>query len=344
MQNNKSLHIWLVLDSRGFGGIESHVEQLALGLKNANTNVTVIFLNKYSSHPLYKRLVYANLDCHVLDGRIFSLWRALKKDQPNIIHTHGYKAGILIRPIARIMNIACVSTFHSGEEKQGRMRLYDWFDRYTAFLASHVYAVSTPILHTLPVSSASLSDNFVNTHLPSFAAGEQIAFVGRLSKEKAPDRFIKLAKYLPHLDFHFYGDGPMRQQLEQTAPANVLFHGLQKEMHQIWPKIGLLIIPSRAEGLPMAALEAMARGIPVSAFNIGALGRLIEHNKNGWLIAQGNITGLAETIRLWREFDSAQHRAFREHAINTIESRYSTTAVLPRLLKDYATFAKCPSH
>ncbi|ATF09038.1 Glycosyltransferase SypH [Candidatus Enterovibrio altilux] len=335
----KSKKIWLVLDSQGFGGIESHVEQLMLGLLSTRNYVNVVFLKSYGEHPLQRRLLFSNLNCTILDGRITSLWRALKKDKPDIIHTHGYKAGIIVRPIARFMAISCASTFHSGEKKDGRIQLYDWFDRYTAFLAHHVYAVNTSILSTLPCK-ATLADNFIDTHALSQSHGQQIAFVGRLNKEKAPERFINLAKYFPCLDLHLYGDGPMRKQLEKKAPDNIVFHGVQREMHNIWPKIGLLILPSRAEGLPMVCLEAMARGIPVITFNVGALNKLIFHEQNGWIFTEGDLESMTSAIQTWRESDPAQKAKWSNAAILTIKQHYSTEKVMPKLLENYATFAK----
>ncbi|MDD1794671.1 glycosyltransferase family 4 protein [Enterovibrio sp. ZSDZ42] len=331
--------IWIVLDSRGFGGIESHVEQLALGLSSARTDVTVVFLNQYGEHPIQKRLLYHGLDCQILDGRIVSLWQAIRKDMPDVIHTHGYKAGILARPIAKMMGITCASTFHSGEVKEGKMKFYDWVDRHTAFLANQVYAVSTPVLESIPCP-AKLANNFVNVEDSEASNGDQIAFVGRLSKEKAPERFVHLAKRFPHLEFHVYGDGPMLKSLEKSAPQNLTFHGAQSDMRKVWNLIGLLVIPSRAEGLPMSSLEAMARGIPVAAFNVGALGQLIEHNHNGWLLEQGDMNGLVEVIHQWRNSDVVQRAEWRMRAISTIKKDYSAEAVVPQLLKAYATAAK----
>ena len=340
MNRNTDIKIWLVLDSRGFGGIESHVEQLALGLKNAHADVSVVFLNKYGPHPLHRRLVYSNLNCQILDGRISSFWHLIKNEKPDIIHTHGYKAGIISRPLARLMKIACVSTYHSGEEKRGRLRFYDLIDRYTAFLAKHVYAVSASILKALPTSSASLSNNFIERTQVQPTKGEQIAFVGRFCKEKAPERFILLARHFPHLDFHFYGDGPQRVELEKKAPSNVIFHGSQESMKNIWPQIGLLVIPSRAEGLPMAALEAMGHGICVAAFNVGALNSLIENEKNGWILPQGDIQGLVKIVREWREYDTCRRNRIGENAIKTIESRYCAKKILPKWLQEYSELSQ----
>lgn len=330
----KKTKIWLALDSRGFGGIESHVEQLALGLGNAATDVRVVFLNDYGSHPVQRRLLYSGMQCDSLDGRVTSLWQKVRKERPDVIHTHGYKAGILLRPMCKALGITCASTFHSGEEKQGKLRIYDWLDRHTAFLADKVFAVSTPILATLPCR-AELADNFVNTRDIKPSSGEDIAFVGRLSKEKAPDRYIRLAKHFPYMDFHIYGDGPMRKSLEKSAPPNVIFHGAQQDMRAVWPNIGLLVIPSRAEGLPMSSLEAMARGIPVAAFNVGALDKLIQDNQNGWLLPPGDMAAMVEVIRDWRNCDPQLRIKRQLNAISTVRKHYSAEAVVPKLLKAY---------
>ncbi|MDD1783944.1 glycosyltransferase [Enterovibrio sp. ZSDZ35] len=331
--------IWIVLDSSGFGGIESHVEQLALGLSSLSNHVTVVFIQNHAQHPLEKRLQSHGITCVLLDGRIVSLWQAIKTHKPDIIHTHGYKAGILARPIARMMGVSCASTFHSGEKKQGRLHWYDWLDRNTAFLANHVYAVSTPILDTLPCP-ATLTNNFVDTQQLKPSKGEKIAFVGRLSQEKAPERMLNLATRYPSLHFDIFGDGPLRTQLEAEATENVTFHGAQESMTSIWPQVGLLVIPSKAEGLPMVALEAMARGIPVAAFDVGGLNRLIEHGKNGWLLEPNDMDGMAEVVHTWCSGNEHDKKHWRDNAIDTIETRYSAKAVVPLLLQDYAIFAK----
>ncbi len=87
---------------------------------------------------------------------------------------------------------------------------------------------------------------------------KQIAFVGRLSHEKGADRFIDIARHIPDIEFSIYGDGPEKPRLIENAPANVIFHGHQNDMDAVWCNISALVISSRYEGLPMAALEAMA--------------------------------------------------------------------------------------
>jgi glycosyltransferase involved in cell wall biosynthesis len=59
-------------------------------------------------------------------------------------------------------------------------------------------------------------------------------------------------------------------------------------MEQVWDKIDVLLISSRAEGLPMVALEALAHGIPVVANRVGALPEVLEQGLSGWLY-NGNL-------------------------------------------------------
>ncbi|MGL4827145.1 MAG: glycosyltransferase family 4 protein [Vibrionaceae bacterium] len=327
------LKIFLALDSRNFGGIESHVEQLAWTLKQHQQDVTVLFLQNYGTHPMIARLQKKALAFVFLDGSVCALWRFVRAQRPDVVHTHGYKAGILLRLICRLLNVRCVSTFHSGEQKQGKLKYYDFFDRYSAFLAQKVYAVNQDILRALPCR-AQLLNNFVSLPL-QMSCGKQIAFVGRLSAEKAPERFAQLAASFPQHTFHLYGDGPLRQELQANAPANFVLHGARADMENVWPQIGILILPSKQEGLPMAALEAMAHAIPVAAFAVGGLSALIEHGRNGWLLAENDLPALAHALQIWLDGSDAQRQQWQIAARETVAQRFCAQQILPTLLESY---------
>ena len=55
-------------------------------------------------------------------------------------------------------------------------------------------------------------------------------------------------------------------------------------------------MPSRSEAWGLAALEAMAHGIPVVASRVGGLPEMIEANESGWLVAPGDAGELAAAI------------------------------------------------
>ncbi|NCF83741.1 MAG: glycosyltransferase [Proteobacteria bacterium] len=326
--------IWLMLDSSNVGGIESHVLELATALKVAGQPARVVFIADHGPHPLRRALRTREIPCVVLNGTARSIYRALRDTRPRLVHTHGYKAGILGRLLGRLLAVPVVSTFHAGEPGNGRMRLYDALDKLTAPLADCI-AVSDAIAKWVP-TRCEVHNNFVR--LPAVSPGNgatQVAFVGRLSHEKGADSFCRIATLLPDLSFAIYGDGPMRRNLEQEFGERVKFHGMVDDMQSRWRQVGLLCMPSRHEGLPMAALEAMAHGVPIAAFAVGGLPRLVRNGEGGWLAEPGDVAALARYIRRWSGLQAPARATLSDRARDTVADRFSTKAVLPHLLRVY---------
>ncbi|ASP39658.1 glycosyltransferase [Bacterioplanes sanyensis] len=337
--NDSAAAIWLLLDSSNIGGIETHVVQLAAGLKAAGRPVTVVLFRQHAHNPLQALLQQNGIDCCAFDGKPHRLWHLLRSHAPGLLHTHGYKAGIVGRCIANLLRIPVVSSYHAGEVPNGRVRLYDALDRYTGFFAQARLSVSREIQQRLPWSSRVL-DNFIDTDKLTLSQGQQIAFVGRLSSEKGPDRLLQLAEQMPATQFHCYGTGPLAATIQQQAPDNLILHGMQSDMAQIWPRIGLLLMPSRYEGLPMAALEAMGRGIPVLATRVGDLPRVIDHHQNGWLVEQPELAAMQQHVQQWLSLAPTQRADMQRSAAAKIEQQFSAKAVIPQLLAIYWQIAK----
>lgn len=326
---------WLLLDSRDLGGIESHVLQLSRGLVAAGLAPRVLFWADYGGHPLRAALDQAGIAHETLAGGLRGLIRALRRRRPAVLHSHGYKAGILGRLAARIAGRPVVSTFHAGEPGTGKLRLYFLLDRVTARLGRRI-AVSAAIAGTLPAPVALIA-NFVELPDAALIVGphDRVGFVGRLSLEKGPDLFCALAARLPGERLTLYGDGPMRGQLERDHGGTVEFRGRVVPMAPHWPEIGLLVMPSRHEGLPLAALEAMAHGVPVAAFGVGGLPDLIEPGKNGFLAPAGDLDALAGAIDGWTRSSAATRAAMAHHARATVAARFSVSGGIDAVLNEY---------
>ncbi|WP_334555308.1 glycosyltransferase family 4 protein [Vibrio scophthalmi] len=329
--------VWLVIDSLTYGGIETHVLQLATGLIRNHVPVRVLLVRRYGSvSPLEQKLRDIGVDVDFLSDSgqspLFALIERVKQNAPQCLHCHGYKASLMGKVARLITGVRQLSTYHAGEVPSGKVWLYDALDRYSAFMSHHTLCVSDAIRARIPFRSK-LQNNFIDTQGLAASVGHQIAYVGRLSFEKAPDRFVGLAKALPNHHFDVYGTGPEEAKSRQPRLTNLTFHGHQAEMNQIWPDIGVLVIPSRFEGLPMTALEAMARGIIVIAMDVGNLSRLIKHGKNGFLVS--DPAQLPDTLCQVLALDNAQDQALRHSAVETIRRHYSLRAALPTLLKLY---------
>ncbi|EPE37408.1 glycosyltransferase family 4 protein [Candidatus Photodesmus anomalopis] len=342
--NTKKKHkVWLLIDSLIYGGIESHVLELAKGLKDHSINVTVVFISHYNKTTILDQKLkiasipyfFANKKFPALNHFV-SLKIAIKSILPNLIHTHGYKANLYIRTIRyffKYQYIKQISTYHAGERATGKIRLYDLCDRYTACLSSVCLAVSKSIQQKLPTTHSYVINNFISLKNITKSKGTEIAFVGRLSHEKAPDRFVNLAKQFPEKIFHCYGTGPMKQTVLLSKPNNLIIHGYQINMHNVWKNISVLIICSRYEGMPMVALEAMARGIPVFSLKVGDMAALIQSKYNGFLAK--NIEELSHHLNNWFIMSDNAQLIIRQKAIETIYKFYSSKKTIPKILQIY---------
>lgn len=329
----KVLKVWQVVDSRNFGGIESHILQLSKGLIHLGINVSVIFLNDYGEHPMWAKLSENNINFMVC-RRHHSFFNLLTKEQPDLIHSHGYKAGIYSRLLSLLSRTPVISTYHAGELPVGRMKYYDFIDRYTAFLANKVFAVSEKINARLPCKST-VAKNFVNSQTTHLSRGKQVAFIGRLSEEKGVKQLIKIAQQLPHTQFHVYGDGPARSFLSAYKGGNIVLYGQINDMSKVWCNVGLLLLPSIHEGLPMVLLEAMSMGIPAVASDVGDIHKVITAGQNGWLIKSQFTNGYVSAIESYTRMNKHSINEMRTNAQQTILDKFSTQVVLPDLINHY---------
>ncbi|MEE1675847.1 glycosyltransferase family 4 protein [Agarivorans aestuarii] len=331
--------VWLFIDSQTVGGIESHVANLALALHQRGHNITVVFWRAYACpHPMLEQLNSAAVPWLILDGSVGSLLHACNDFSPKLVHSHGYKASLIARLLRCIKPTKLVSSFHAGEVSQGRLACYDWLDRYTACLSQARIAISQDIAKRVAASSI-IVNNFVQ--VPKAASSSlvnkrrlRIGFVGRLTKVKGPDRFYQLSKAMPELDFVVFGEGTLQPNEEYKNLSNLSLRGKQNSMDNCWQEMDLLCMPSRNEGLPLAALEAMSRGIPVIANNVGALSELIQHQQNGFLLKGVNIEQWQRTIKSWQSNPHLQ-QGLAEQARKTIQERYSPEAVIPQFEQVY---------
>lgn len=271
------------------------------------------------AHPLCDKLGERNISVLKLDGQAKTLWQYIRAIKPHaVIHTHGYKAGILCRLFGSVTNRRVVSTYHCGDRGKGLMAIYTWLDKFTQRLSNNI-AVSDEINSWLG-NKAVVLDNFVcqtSTVFDSNRAVKKLAFVGRFSYEKGPDTFLKLAEAFerdPSLSFAMYGDGPMADYIQTNIPSNIQLMGFCADLEQHWPDIDGLVISSRNEGMPMVAIETMMRGIPVIATPCGALPELLGKGDRGWLAYSSEAEGLITIIDLWRRSSNTELRETTAHA------------------------------
>jgi len=328
--------IWHLIDSSTIGGAERHIALLIKSLQKRGIPAQAILYKDYGSNRWLDQLSAEQTPFRVLDGSLRGLIKALAEHKPGLLHVHGYKAGVLGRLPARLLGIPVVTTFHSGERSRGRLGMYERADEWSAVLGQRI-SVSAEVQRRLPYGSV-----FIRNFVPDVAPPSpdplprSVAFVGRLSPEKGPDLFCELAaQSRAGLAWHVYGDGPLRADLQQRFGNRVQFHGVVPDLTEIWPAIGLLVMPSRFEGLPYAALEALSAGVPLLAARVGGLPEAVIEPKTGWLFEPGQLAEASAKLDAWFALDPAEQAAMRLRCWTHIKSEFSESSEMLTLLTVY---------
>jgi glycosyltransferase involved in cell wall biosynthesis len=173
----------------------------------------------------------------------------------------------------------------------------------------------------------------------------RLIFVGRLHEQKGLETllaaFQKLIRRYPNrnLRLQLLGDGPLRNDLaalsEQTGIAlQVDFLGMTGHVFEYLQQADIFVLPSRAEGLSNALLEAMACGLPVVVSDIPANTDVIEDKQNGLTFTKGDPESLANAVTSLLEQAALREQVGRT-ARQTIESRYSLEFIAERYIALY---------
>jgi glycosyltransferase involved in cell wall biosynthesis len=162
-----------------------------------------------------------------------------------------------------------------------------------------------------------------------------IGFIGRLDPIK---RTIDLVRAVALLDSHYrldiWGDGPDRAVLEAEIAqlqlrSRVVLRGWSATPQAALSDMGVLVLPSDAEGFGLVLIEAMAAGVPVVATDVAGIRDVVRHEHNGLLVPPRDPPRLAEAIRRVGE-DAALRDRLVANGRRVVAERYAWDAVLPQ--------------
>lgn len=139
------------------------------------------------------------------------------------------------------------------------------------------------------------------------------------------------------------GDGPERPLVERMAREmgicnKIIFTGKVRETGPILEIADLFLLPSETESFGLAALEAMAEGVPVVSSNTGGIPEVNRHGFSGYLSNVGDVNAMSEhAIHILS--DDTRLQSFREQALVQAH-KFSLKEVLPIYENLYAQVIK----
>lgn len=259
-----------------------------------------------------------------------------------LLHAHDYKSLVLALVAGQLARAPVVVTFHGDTAHSGPVRAYEALARRSARWAAGVAATSAVLAEQIRAAAPGvdvqvIANGIALGRMPSDADRVEarrllavpadahvVAYVGRLSPEKAPEILLRATRDTGAL-LLFAGEGPMRAALEAEAAGQaVRFLGFVGEVGQVLAAADVLALPSRTEGLPMAVLEGMAAGLPVVASAVGSLPEVLGDGA-GWLVPPGDVAALREALGQAR--DGARRQEVVRTARARVEARYGAAAM-----------------
>lgn len=161
--------------------------------------------------------------------------------------------------------------------------------------------------------------------------------VARLEPQKDPLRLVDAAAQLAASGEVFQlaiaGDGSLRGEVEARIARHALHGCVQLLGWRSGPQVAALldgvralVLSSQDEGLPVAVMEAFARGRPAIAPDVGGMRELLETGATGWCVPAGDTSALAEAMRQALQADAATLAALGDAARRRVAPHRAATS------------------
>jgi N-acetyl-alpha-D-glucosaminyl L-malate synthase BshA len=152
-------------------------------------------------------------------------------------------------------------------------------------------------------------------------------------------RILALVRRETEAHLVMVGDGPERGPAEALSwdlgmQDHVTFLGKQDHVERLFPKAHVLLMPSELEAFGLAALEAMACGVPPVATACGGVPELVDNGVTGFLEPVGDVDAQARRV-VQLLTDEPMHERMALEARRQAETRFSTELVIPKYEAHY---------
>lgn len=299
------------------GGIERTVEGIArTAAARGERSHRVCFLD--GSGPIGDRLVDEGLATRLLLRRgsdlrgLVRLARLLRRLRPHVLHFHTHAIGTHVAALAALPNAIRVYTEHSPRALRRDRKfalLYVFLRRTVARFCAPSAAMADVLVRRgvdphrvvvvpngLPVARRGGT--------PAEGGTPTVGVVGRLERQKRVDLFLEVLAELRRRRVAccgiVVGDGSLRADLDRQRneldlAAAVDFAGEQEDVVPWLDRLDVFLVTSELEPFGIAALEALARGVPVVAMPCpGGLADLVR--RGGLLLPDREIATAADAV------------------------------------------------
>jgi glycosyltransferase involved in cell wall biosynthesis len=314
-------------------GVTTYFRQVLPALVRAGVDLTACFLREPHSaaeelQDQGVRLVF--LSAHKWNPLIVKrVLEIARQRHSRIIHSAGIKATVVARVAAHVTGARALLHVHDLKPTGTAVRALHGLlaqDKDLGICVSK--AVANVAAREYHITPQRIRVVYNGIHLELFQASRAdarqrirdslrlaqntrlLVMVGRLHPVKGHRGMLKMMPEIlrryPDVVLALAGDGPEKQACEALVSelqvrAQVRFLGQRADIPDILRAADLLVMPSASEGLPIAAIEALAAGLPIVGFDVGGMPEVIDDRLNGRLAPAGDpaafIAGVVELLQ-----------------------------------------------
>jgi glycosyltransferase involved in cell wall biosynthesis len=369
--------VLLVITTLTFGGAETQLAHLAMGLKERGWTVAVACLVDPNAHSA--RLEHHGIAVHSLGMRrglpdpraLLRLRSLVRRFRPDIVHSHMFHANLLARLCRLICQFpALVSTVHNVRETSERggptwhkellYRATDFLADKTTIICRAAYRRHLSV-RAVPAKKLQVIPNGVdtNTFCPSAEAksaaraslGVQSRFVwlavGRLVKQKDFHTLFRAIEQLKRSDSLLLvaGSGPLESELRQESARlriadRVRFCGVSENILRLYRCADAFVLSSEFEGLSSALLEAASMALPAVVTDVGGNAEIVLEGVTGHLVPPHDPARLADAMRRLEQTPVEQRHLLGAAARQHCWTNYRMEAVTRQWTDLYQTYLR----
>ncbi|MCD7714036.1 MAG: glycosyltransferase family 4 protein [Prevotella sp.] len=332
----KKIHI-LHIAQCTFAGVDCYIRMLLKNMDKerfSNTYICSLGHKNIDYKDLVDKLIQIDMCNSLSIKRDFSaikqVRRLIREVKPDIIYCHSSKAG----GIGRIANIGTGIpivynphgwAFNMAGSKVKQL-VYLWIERLLAPLTAKYITISNyekliavqkhiakvgkikTIFNGIDLSAVKrqVADSTISRESLGMPADAYlIGMVGRISKQKAPDTFVKMAaevnKKIPNAWFMMVGDGDKREETEHMIAdlglsRQFIITGWVDNPNSYANLFDVAVLLSRWEGFGLVLAEYMELGKPIVATETDAIPDLIVDRENGLLVTVDDHEQAAQAV------------------------------------------------
>jgi glycosyltransferase involved in cell wall biosynthesis len=286
------------------------------------------------------------------------LEKIIQEVKPDIIHTHTFKAGYVIR--MKKQSVPVIHTFHGhlldDPEFSGfKSKIIVEVERMLAKKSAKLVTVGRRVADELLEQKIGHRAQFVNippgvvainatpktqalTNLNLEDNGTPIVgWIARVTGVKNPMRALEVADALPDTRFVMAGGGDLLELVKAKAPANVSVIGWA-DAADLFGASDIILSTSENEGMPVALIEAQLAGKPVVATDVGSVSEVILNHETGIVTNKnaGSIASAVESLML----DKTTREEMGRLAIDRAQALFSVDRMINAHIELYKSIVK----